>query len=161
MCLHLVNFFLFQRLADQLDFLGIDVIFDRKVYLLLLSQIDDLLSPTMVIIKLFSRILKHIVDLHILFDLKLFNQFECCLLIILHVLIPSIGKLLVLHSLSIFNINKLSLLSNPHIMVLPLLLVRAPSIEDLFELVCHHVVPSILIPLSHFVHDPTTQQQLK
>ena len=71
--LHVVNFFLFERLADEFDLLGVDVIFDAEVNLLLLSEIDDLLVPSMIVIKLLSHIFPHLIDLMNLLCFKLLN----------------------------------------------------------------------------------------
>lgn len=107
----------------------------------------------MIIVELLCHVSSHLVDLINLLLLKLLHQLKRRFLIISHVFIPRISKLGILQFLSIFNIDQLSLLCNPHVVILSRLFIAAPTVEDAFEFVGHHVVAYGLITLPHLVHD--------
>ena len=107
----------------------------------------------MIIVKLFSHISSHVIDFVELFLFQLFDKIKSSFFVICHVLIPGISKLVVLKSLGIFNVHKLSLLGYPHVVMLSLLLIAAPPVEHSFEIISHHVVALALVPLSHLVHN--------
>ena len=129
-------------MANQFHLLGVYVVLNAKVNFLLLSQLYNLFVPSVVIVKFLSHVLPHLVNFVDLFGFQLLYEVERSLLVVRHVLVPSICELLVLESLGVLDIYEFSLLSYAHIMVLSTLLVLAPSIEDLFILVGHHVVPN-------------------
>lgn len=109
----------------------------------------------MVVIELVGYILSHLLDLLGLLNFQLLHQIERSLLVVLHVLVPGVGELRVLDPLGVLDVEKLPLLGNLHVMLLSLLLVAAPPIENLLELVGHHIVSHGLVPLSHLVHYST------
>jgi len=43
-------------------------------------------------------------------------------------------------------------------MTLSLLLIITPPIKYFLELICHHVVADMLVPLADFIHDPIRQK---
>ena len=152
--LHIINFFFLQRLAYQLYFLRIHVILNRKINSFLLPQFNDLLVPSMIVIKLFSNHFAHFFQLPKLADFQVFNQVESSCFIISHVSIPGFSKLSILYFLSLFNVYQLSLLSNSHIVTLSLLFVIAPPIKNFLKPIGHHVVTNMFIPFTNFIHDP-------
>jgi hypothetical protein len=119
-----------------------------------------------IIVKLFGHISPHFVNFIELFIFQLFNQVKSRFLIISHVFVPRVGKLIVLESLSVFDIYKLPLLGNPHVMVLALLLIAAPPVKDSFKFIRHHVISCGLITLPHLIHyfekshDPLVGQEV-
>lgn len=151
--LHIVHLLFLQGLANQFHFFRVYIVFDRKVDLFLLAKLNDLLVPTMVVVELFSDVTTHFVNFSELFLFELFDQIECSFFIVGHVLVPGISKFVVLESLGVFNVHKFSLLSDSHVVMLSLLLITAPPVENSFELIGHHVVALGLIALSHLVHD--------
>ena len=94
----------------------------------------------MVVIKLFSHVLPHLINFVNLFGLQLLNKIKSCLLVVCHILVPSISELLILQPLCILNIDELPLLRNPHIVVLAPLLILTPPVKYLLVLVSHHVI---------------------
>ena len=107
----------------------------------------------MIIVEFFSDILSHIIGLVGLLDLELLYEVERRPLIVCHVLVPSISELVILKPLRVLDVYELSLLSDLHVVMLPLLLISAPSVEDAFKLICHHVVSHGFVPLAHLIHD--------
>ena len=152
--LHFINFFFLKTLTDKFYLFCIHVIFDSEINLLLFSQLDDLLVPSMIIVEFLSLEFVHVFNFLILFGFELFNEIEGSAFIVTHVFVPGIRKFLVLKTLCIFNINQLSLLCNSHVVMLSLLFILTPSIENFLELISHHVITMMLISLPHFIHDP-------
>ena len=120
----------------------------------MLSQLDNLLVPPMVIVELLCNYLTHFLKLALLTDLEVFDEVEGCCLVIRHVFIPSFGEFGVLYLLRLLNIDELPLLRNAHIVTLSFLFVVTPSVEDFLKLVSHHVVAHRLVALPDFIHDP-------
>ena len=115
----------------------------------------------MIIVELFGHISAHFLNFMDLLCFQLLHEVVSGALVVLHVFVPGVGKLLILESLGIFYVYQLSLLSNPHIMVLSLLLIGAPTVKHLLEFICHHIIPSTFIPPSHFIHDPKSTKCIK
>ena len=87
--LHGDHFLFFKLSTDVLDLLCLDIVFDREVYLLLLSQVNDLFGPPMVVVEPLGLILQHLVVLTLVLVFHLFHELEGRRLVIGHVFVPS------------------------------------------------------------------------
>ena len=149
----MVHFFLLKICTNHFNFFCINVISDFEIYLFLFSQVNDLLGPSMFIIELFSDVLLHVRQFMRMLLFQLFYQVKSSWFVVTHVLVPSLWKLLILQALCIFNVYEFSLLSDSHIMLLSLLFILTPSVENFLKLICHHVVALDFVSFSYFVHD--------
>ena len=151
--LHVIDLLLLKSLANELDLLSINVVLNREVNFLLFTKLNNLLVPAVIVVELFSDVLPHIVSLVGLLNLELLNEVKGRPFIVCHILIPSISELVVLEPLCVLDVHELSLLSDLHVVMLPLLLISAPPVENAFKLISHHVVSHGFIPLAHLIHD--------
>ena len=98
------------------------VVFDGEVDLLLLSHLDKVLASALFHDEVFRNLLLMKNELLFLLHLQLLNQLKRCALIVAHVLVPGIAELLELELLCTFDVDKLLLLSQAHVLFLSLLL---------------------------------------
>ena len=134
--------------------LGLVIILYREVDLLLLAHLNERFAVTLFSHELSSDFLLVEEQLLLLLVLELLNQFKCSSFVISHILVPSLREFLKLKLLCIFDIEKLLLLGEPHVLILTLLF----SFTEFFKLKLHHfsstVISTGLSINSKLVHDP-------
>ena len=151
--LHLHHFLFFKLVTDVFYLFCFNIVFNRKINLLLLSQVNNLFTPSMIVIEFFGLKPQHLIIFTLMLLFHLFYEFKSCGFIIGHVFVPGFWKFTILDSLGIFDVYEFSLLGNSHIVLLTLLFILTPPIKNSPKLITHHIVACFLIFLPHRIHN--------
>ena len=89
----------------------------------------------MVVVKSLGLVLEHFVGFTLMFVFHLLDQLEGSCLVVSHIFVPCFRELTVLDSLGVLDVDQLPLLGNPHVVLLTLLLILAPSLKNPAKLV--------------------------
>lgn len=120
----------------------------------LLKKGQNLLARFKFVSKFISEVVRKLNEFTFLLALQLLNQTKRCLLILRHVVVPSLSEFCKLQSLSLFNVDQLLFLCDPHVLQLSLLLGSA----ELFKLILKQfglwVVFIFVSPNAQLVDDP-------